>query len=233
MEPVRRLAALLLLSAGLFGCGDPLVDSKYRGEPILRLVGRIAALRGDGVPPDAEALVSMFWNRDLSSRPPTLVEQQSVSTNVQFPNEFEVLVFDPPTEDHALTMDSRLAVGFLLVYADLDGDRAFGAADRIVGGNANKALIWALEDVTAEEAPFAEAIPSGFSLVDFTNMACDPRRHDGPGPERVGPPVPRCSSDASCPPEFTCDTAFSVCVPRDDFELVIGPDFDLARTSCR
>lgn len=232
MESMKRWAPMALV-LGLVGCGDPLVQASYRGEPILRLVGRIAALRGVAVQPNEEALVSMFWNTDPSSRPPALVEQQSVSTNVEFPNAFEVLVFDPPTEAHLLTSDPRLAVGFLLVYADADGDRRFGPGDRIVGGNVSKALVWALEEVPAAEAPFGVSLPTGFSLSNLGQMPCELMPRDDRPPNRIAPPVKACTDDASCPPEFACDEAFRVCVPRDSFDLVIGEDFDLAAAGCR
>lgn len=231
MEPVKIVFAVGLMSA-LAGCGEPLVDADYRGEPILRLVGRISALRGDALATDDEALVSMFWNTDLGIEPPPLVEQQSISTNVQFPNEFEVLVFDPPTEQHLLQNDARLAVGFLLVYADRDGDRIFGAEDAIVGGNIKKALMWATEDVAAADAPFGADIPAGFSLLRVGEMQCEASLSSARLSMRASTTVRMCSSNDDCPRDFSCDTTFRVCVPRDGFDLVIGEDFDLMGASC-
>ncbi len=226
------MALTLGLVGALAGCGDPLVDAEYRGEPILRLIGRVSALRGDAGTSNDEALVSLFWNTDLGVDPPALVEQQSISTNLQFPNEFEVLVFEPPTEQHLLQDDARLAVGFLLVYSDRDGDRAFGPQDDIVGGNVNKALMWATEDVAGADAPFGADIPAGFSLLRVGEMQCEASMNSARASMRHSTTVRMCTSNDSCPADFSCDTTFRVCVPRDGFDLVIGEDFDLTGASC-
>jgi hypothetical protein len=228
---VKRWIALLTMF--LAGCGDPLVSAEYRGEPILRLVGRIASLRGGTtIGTDEAALVSMFWNTDLTATSPALVEQRSVSTNVEFPNAFEVLVFDPPAEEHLLTSDARLGVGFLLVYVDRDGDRTFGAADTIIGGNVIKALVWAVEDLDATASPFGTAIPTGFSLVNLPTAECAMPPDDGRHEFTRGPPVRTCATDDVCPPDFACDATYHVCVPRDGFDLVIGDEFELDRARC-
>lgn len=229
---MTRWTAAILLALVAAGCGDPLVDADYRGEPILRLVGRIASLRGGtDIGADEEALVSMFWNTDLTATTPALVEQRSVSTNVEFPNAFEVLVFDPPAEEHLLTSDPRLGVGFLLVYVDRDGDRTYGAADDIIGGNVTKALVWAVQDLDATSSPFGTDIPTGFSLVNLPAAECSmppPDDHHFTG----DPKVKSCTTDDVCPPDFTCDATYRVCVPRDGFDLVIGDEFDLDRATC-
>src|SRR5688572_717757 len=107
---MKQIAPLLLL---LVACGDPIVSADYRGEPIFRLTGEIESVgRGSITLADGEqALVSMFWNTNLSQTPPPLVAQDSVSAAVAFPSSFEVRIFDPPGEAHLVASDGRFGVG--------------------------------------------------------------------------------------------------------------------------
>ncbi|MFO0728920.1 MAG: hypothetical protein U1E65_34390 [Myxococcota bacterium] len=220
---------------GLLACGDPITGADYRGEPILRLTGRIESVgRGVAVPEGKEALVSMFWKTNLSTVTASLVAQDSVSTAITFPSTFEIRVFDPPTTADLVASDGRFGVGLLLVYVDLDGDHHYGPSEPVIGGNLQKALVWADQVIAATESPFATALPEGFSLVKQPFMACmGQMMHEQghPAPDG-GPHVSACVSDATCPQDFQCDLSFKVCVPKDDFELEIGGEFDLNRASC-
>jgi hypothetical protein len=230
---VNERTAFLLL---LVGCGDPLVSADYRGEPIFRLTGVIesvgpgAVALGDG----EQALVSMFWNTDLSRQPPALVAQDSVSSAITFPSTFEIRVFDPPAEVHLVAADPRFGVGLMLVFVDADADHLYDAGERMIGGNLNKAVVWAHEAVPAEDSPFGAELPEGFSLIDqpFSNCVRPPPFRGGPPPFDGRSHVSLCTTDASCPTGLICDSMFEVCVPKDNFKLTIGNDFDLSRAQC-
>jgi hypothetical protein len=229
---MKRVVPFVLLAAA---CGDPVTGSDYRGEPILRLTGRIDSV-GPGIEirDGEEALVSMFWKTDLSTTATSLRAQDSVSTAIEFPSSFEIRIFEPPTGEDLVQSDGRFGLGLLLVYLDRDGDRAFDREEPLIGGNLAKAIAWASEPVSADESPFSLAIPEGFSLVSQPFVTCTSQ--PPPGGMNRGPlegsHVSTCFSDDMCPPEFACDHMFSVCVPRDTFRLVIGGEFDIDHASC-
>lgn len=209
-----------------------MVDASYRGEPILRLKGVLTSV-GPGVDVgESEPLVSVFWNRDPTTEPPTIVEQTSVSTALRFPSAFELRVFEPPTADHLLVTDDRVALGMLLIYADRNANGHFDPqSDAMIGGNVRKGLVYATEPIEAADSPTMTALPLGFSLIDLPLGGC------GGGPPHQGGghgrPVQHCSAEDICPEGLTCDGEFGVCVPTDRFEVMIGGDFDVRRPVCR
>jgi hypothetical protein len=221
----------------LAGCGDPMVSADYRGEPIFLLTGEVESVGPGSVQlaPDETALVSMFWNTNLSRRSQRLLPQDSVSAAVQFPSTFEVRFFDPPETKHLVADDGRYGVGLLLAFVDADGDRTFDAGERLIGGSLDVAIIWASETIPATESPFARELPSGFSLIDRPFASCMRRPpRDGREPRiEDGQRGPSCASDATCPDGLVCQPTFRVCVPKETLKLVIAADFDLSRAACR
>ena len=224
----------MLYAAVLAGCGDGLVNSAYRGEPILRLEGALISI-GPGAPNtgDAEILVSVFWNRSINTTPPDFIEQTSVSTAIRFPQGFELRVFEPPLDEHFLVDDTRVAVGMLLLYADMDGNGSFTQGrDIVMGGNGQSGLAYATEAIPKASSPTGTDLPIGFSLLKLPLGYClkEPAQpHHGGGRQR---PVQRCTTDSSCPESFMCDLEFEICVPAGRIELVIDPDFELDRMIC-
>ncbi|MCB9653744.1 MAG: hypothetical protein H6729_06400 [Deltaproteobacteria bacterium] len=236
-----KLAAVIALTLALplSSCGDPLVSSAYRGEPILRLFGKIESVGHGwvGVEDGEEALVSMFWNTDLSTTAaPPLVAQDSVSAALQFPSTFEIRVFDPPTSAHLVASDGRFGVGLLLVYIDANANHAFDRTERVIGGSLSKALVWATTTIPATESPFSVELPEGFSVIQQPFSRCvvlsSRNGEGGPGSLDGGSHVRSCAADSACPSELVCDATFHICVPQEDFELTIDPAFSLDDITC-
>ena len=207
----RILFALLSIS-----CGDPILDTAYRGEPIWFAEGTINAPEQlEGLKLGDEVRASLFWIPNLSKdENPVLVEQTSVTAEVRFPATFEVRVFELPALDHYVESDGRYAAALLLIYVDEDRDGFYSGYDRLVGGTLNKVLVFAREVVPAEDGPTDDELPVGFSLVQ-PPLKCpqydgtpffpeDARLPDGPGFCAMNPcpEQTRCNDTGWCEPQF-------------------------------
>lgn len=216
---MRRLFALSLLASA---CGDPIVDTSYRGEPIWFVEGTINAPdQLDGLRLGDEVRASLFWSPNLNQadQPLVLIEQTSVTAEVRFPATFEVRVFEPPELDHFVTFDGRYAVALLLIYVDEDRDGFFGANDDVVGGTLNKALVFAREVVPAGESPSDAEIPIGFSLVN-PPLACPTSTYREYAPPPPPPEGPRDCQITMCPEEHHCN-AWGFCEPEYPLTITV------------
>jgi len=178
-------AALALLLA-LAGCGDRLVDGRYRGEPL-------AALRGSMVPtPETEVtgpvrLAIAWYPQWLAAEdpggeaaPPAIVTEE-VEAQGTFPVDFRFPIYGPPPA-RALAplaegLSGRGAFGILLAYQDLNGNRRldpipeFGApTDRVIASSllGDPRAVFALVYVDSPQ-PAATGLSPGFNLVQGVN----------------------------------------------------------------
>ena len=140
-----RAAPLALLSA--LGCGDPLVDGRYPGEPLFEVAGTVTA-DADEAPPSEGVRVTALWGPS-----DTLDWQGSVGLDTTFPARFALTLYAPPpdgTDDTPL--GPGLSLGALVLYTDDDHDGAFVRdSDSLVGGSEDRLLVYRHED--AEGAP--------------------------------------------------------------------------------
>ncbi len=210
---MRSLPLLLLL----FACGDPIVDTSYRGEPIWYVEGTINAPEQlHGLSLGDEVRASLFWVPNLNpSSPLQLIEQTSVTAEVRFPATFEVRVFEPPSDEHYVVSDGRYAVAMLLIYVDEDHDGFFSAADRMVGGAVQNALVFARDAVPMEESPSHAALAKGFSVVR------PPLDCPETGPVGYGPPPPEAPwACGACPEELRCNVS-GFCEPEYPLTITV------------
>ena len=114
MAPVRRaVLALLALAAG---CGDPLVDGEYGGEPQLILHGQF-----QGPPPalaqnDPGVRGAIFWNPGGTAPFASfeqLIEQPATGRPFRIPGPMEWPVFEPPGPEHLALL---IGLGMLLTW---------------------------------------------------------------------------------------------------------------------
>jgi hypothetical protein len=128
--PLAATAAALLLA----GCGDPLVDGDYRGEPLIRLAGRI---EGDAKTSSIQSpYLGIIWViYDFSSGDETgrVVTSLVPVPDAKFPGTFELALFDPPPpEAFNELFGVRYAMGAIVALDDVDGDRRF-TVDPVTG----------------------------------------------------------------------------------------------------
>ncbi len=208
---VLRLA-LPALTALLLAC-DPLVGEGYRGEPLFSFRGRVESY--EGTLPGGELRVSLFWSPTGRSQVPVeaLREQASASVSVSFPSTFEIRVFYPPATADLVPGEHPWGLALILVYQDRDGDGCFtpGASpSELVGGAADRVLLYAPAPLPAERSPTGAALERGFSLAAVP-LDCDGDHQGWHGTEDCGVALGTpCAADADCGP----DGAGGACLTR-------------------
>lgn len=121
--PVAATALVTLLAA----CGDPVAEGDYRGEPLIRIAGR---LEGDARTSTIHApyigiawMVFDFFSGEGKGRVVTSVVPVPDAT---FPGAFHLELFDPPPPEAFVDMFGvRYAIGAIVALDDVDGDRRF------------------------------------------------------------------------------------------------------------
>lgn len=221
---ILRAISLCVAACAVGGCGEPLVDSAYRGAPIFQFQGKVVAV--EDLPSDIDGepiMASIFWVIRRPDGSEALSEQASVSTRVDLLSRFEVTVFEPPRGEDLLEEIPPRALGLVLLYADHKHDGSYqDAEDRIVGATLNKVIVYTVD----EDA-------RGFSIEDRT-ILCPARLGDpadvlfpenvlvlpdGTAPE-LPPLVDRCSVN-SCRDDLHCDTSLGICVPDRPLEITV------------
>ncbi len=225
IHATRRASLALLLAASLGGCGDGLLDARYRGEPLFAYSGQLASSGAEPVyvfalragvfwlpydptaqrVPGTESTVIEGFDRIEGIAPDAaLVEQASIAVAVRFPGYFDLNVFAAPPADVHTTADG-LSYGVLLVYEDRDGDARFDVGE-LVGGGPSQLVYYARGSLAADATPLARPVTPGYGLVEL------PLRCGVPLPEypldetyevRVGAACTG-EGDPACGPGGTC-----------------------------
>lgn len=186
MRRARALLAAAGAAAALAGCGERLVDGRYRG-PVL------ASIQGSLVPtPETEVAgpvrLAIAWYPQWlaadaapgAALPPAIVTEDVEAVGT-FPVDFRFPVYGPPPA-RALAplaegLAGRGAFGVLLAYLDLDGDRRLDPiaadgrpVDRVVASSllGDPRAAFALVYVESAQPPGTGLSP-GFNLVAGVN----------------------------------------------------------------
>lgn len=198
----------------LLGCGDPLVDRQFRGDPLITIRGNVMG-SSDALPLDRPLLrLSVWWSPvGLSIRSHSeLVEQPSISTQSTVPFSFTLNVFDQPAQGHwtAQPDGSRYAIGTLMGYYDQndngrrDNDEAFLA-------NTRRLLLYAPQPLAISQSPLGRALDPGYYLTS-NSFVCPPSA-EGPPPS---PPPMKSGQDCSLRVGQACtqdtDCAPGICI---------------------
>ncbi|MCB9550283.1 MAG: hypothetical protein H6706_31180 [Myxococcales bacterium] len=190
-----------LLGLALLGCGDPLVQTAYEGEPVF--VHHQMVLDG-AQPPDAVSpRWGVFWLRGG-------FEAGNVDDGVEQPGTSRPAVrylgalrlYAPPAPALLATTagGGRYGIGSLLLYDDRDGDRLRGPDEPILG-TSQQALVYAPADLDAQASPTRRPLPAGFHVTRFP-LPCEPTRD---GTEDCGLPIgDPCVRAGDCGAEATC-----------------------------
>lgn len=117
----RSVLVLVLAAAGLAGC-DPLVDTTYPGEPLVRLQGVVSSTQGTDIAPTGAKGAVLWQAANLS--------ELTGFTRLPLSLDFPVLTFEvmePPADDAVFQVDPGEPVigeGYLHIVKPTTGERA-------------------------------------------------------------------------------------------------------------
>jgi len=218
----------LLVSGAVFalGCGAPLVDSTYGGEPKLTLTGR---MEGAAPEPDQQVLHfrgALFWNPRGTAAFDSfdaLLEQPSSSRPFQWPGVVEWNVFGFPASEQLATTPSgaRYGVAVALFYNDSDNNLRRDPGEKVYAELEYAALVFAPEALAAGDSPTGRAMPAGYHIVSRP-FSCAPPTAPG-AEEECGVPLGAvCQTDSDCGARGVC-LAGGPWWPTDGFCAVPEP----------
>lgn len=153
----------------LVGCGDPLVDGSYPGEPLMTLEGSVyfvgtSAFFGDD---PAELRIAVFWAGGEVGE-----GEQQVAVDASFPAEYTLdLLKRPPASAHLempWARGARVAVGTPVLYYDVDEDGRWSEADTLAGGNSGLGVLHVDDAVPADLA-----VEAGYQRASTNSPLCD------------------------------------------------------------
>lgn len=127
-----------LLILVLAGCGDPLVDARYQGEPLLEVSGSVLS---DFTPEelaltDGPLAVTLDWAElDEAETPPKV----AVAITTNFPARYTLRIYEPPPKnayfDAPWSDGAKVAIATPILFMDEDRDGVWDAdSEQVVGG---------------------------------------------------------------------------------------------------
>ncbi len=189
----------MALLGSFAGCGDPLVDTGYRGVSRWQIQGEVVLDEGPTM--DTTHLrLAVFWgpgdlrddNLDHYS------EQVSTSQAAQVPAPFVLNLFEAPPTANA--NGAAYVIGRVLAYLDLNQDGRRGLAEPIAGLDVPTALLYASAPLPIGQTPTSVALSAGFHRVLLPQLCNRPL----PGPTTAGDCGVRlgraCQNDLDCHP---------------------------------
>lgn len=147
---VCTLALAAALAAALASaCGDPLVDGRYRGEPLFTLSGTVIA--DESVAWEdwevGEVRVGLEWAEWEGDEERGGYDVEELEIRTSFPAQFEVHIYQPPSLDALFWTPwlpgHEVAVARPLLYLDRDGDSRWDIdEDEVLGGTFDTVLVY-------------------------------------------------------------------------------------------
>ncbi len=211
-SPLRARAAALCLAGILPGCGDPLVDRLFQGDPLISVRGNVSGA-SDVLPLEKPLVrISAWWSpvglqvSDYSQ----LVEQPSITTQSTVPFSFTLNVFDTPTLFTQLPDGTRYAVGSLLGYYDQNENGHRDPGEPLLG-NTRRVLLYAPQPLAISQSPLGRALKPGYYLTS-NSFACPPSAGGPPPMPPPQPPGADCSQNLSQACTQNADCAPGICV---------------------
>lgn len=214
MAPVMRdtpkAAPLLRVLVGVLAsvtvsCGDSLVDETYRGTPRFTMRGSVAGTSEYVDEEHPEVSVAVFWSPGGAAMDSnaTLIEQRGTSQLAEFYRPFDLKLFDEPGAEYFYTTPSgaRYGIARLGAYQDLNENGQRDDEEPILGHSRARALIRALQDLTAKDSPTGAPLTEGWHIVS-TPLQCPSSGPFAPEPVANGdcgvPLGSECRNDADC-----------------------------------
>ena len=196
------------------GCGDPLVDVSYQGQPLFSFRGYIVDTRVGWREAPEQVRVAVLWspapNATTLVQVEALVEQRAASLTARFPSSFQMHLFQRPEDAWLRGPDSgRFGVGYPVVYHDRNGNQRC-ESDEVLGNAWSTAILYAPEPLSAQRSPTDRDLPQGFSLTALPLPCGDSVENPG---EDCGVPL-----GAPCEEDADCGTR-GMCLPADDSDI--------------
>ena len=192
MTQVRLFALLSVLVA----CGDGIVGTEYRGEPLYSFEGIILTFM-DEVPEEEITRVALGWNKssELNFDLGNLQLQDSLSATVRFPSIFEVNVFYPPETELFDGLEGEWALAYVLIYSDDNRNERLDEGE-LIGGAPEQALLYSRTELEAQESPTGQPLPAGYHIIPLP-LTCEPKPIVD-GQDCNVPLGEACESDVDC-----------------------------------
>jgi len=214
---VIRIATLPIVIAALIhcGCGDPVRDAAYAGQPIALLEGVIDQGSGSASPVPFKTRIALFWMTETgwiqSAHPAQVVVDGSG---------WRIPIYGPPPLG---ARAAGYALGRVLPFRDGDEDGRRGPDEPFHARSQEATIYWSETGLDPSTAPVTHPLPPGFHRIGGA-VPCD-----GPWPvgdmdcgDEFGAICERsCEGDAICgAPDITggidrhCLFEADACAPR-------------------
>lgn len=119
MAAARWLAGVWL--ASVIGCGDPLVDGRYEGEPLFTLSGQVEALLAPKT--TAPTRIGVLWVNFARNGDIALFQEAQAESGAP-PFGFRLQLFAPPTQEslNVFGENAVVGMGFISAFEDVNND---------------------------------------------------------------------------------------------------------------
>jgi hypothetical protein len=217
---MNRLSKVMaLLAIVVVGCGDPVMEKDFRGDPLFSFEGSVVTYIDDRHS-DHTLRVSPFWNPDGVKKvlKENLREQSSASVTVSFPAKFEINIFRPPKPEDLVKGEPKYGMALMVVYKDFNDDGHYSAhdSDEFFGSARDHVLFYAPQTIDPAISPIGIALPQGFSLLRMP-MRCKGHSFSHRSTARELPLLGHpCSQSKECGPGGYCLN------PRQDCSFING-----------
>lgn len=162
----------LIACVALLGCGDPLVEGDYRGQPLIEISGTIRVEDSLTSAQAAAVRVGLLWVG--AAQQGDLTQGRSESS---FPARYSMKVFARPPTRAMRTLPDRgglQGTARIVLYIDENGDDQLDSLERIVGAAPNQVLAYftSSEPTTLVRG----SLRTGYQVMEL--FACDDRLVD-------------------------------------------------------
>lgn len=176
MHPTLRWLSIAMVGPLLGACGDAAPDEGYAGEPLDVIDCTVSGL----LPTDTVIRLALAWQRPEDGM---LVAGSDTSVVEAFPAQATIRIFQPPDpgyEQGRADVEGTLALGFIVAFADEDGDgRWTMGVDTMVGGGVAMAVVYT--------AAGAYGVPVGDLAPGFHHVQTNGCTYPKESPRFAGP----------------------------------------------
>ena len=193
--PITTLAVAAFAILATARCGEPIRDGAYQGEPLAVIDGILDQPANSADPIPETLAVGLLWAGpdpyDLAGR----IQQPGVWASLAHTDEFRLIVHDkPPPAARA----AGYALGRLVLYTDLDGDRVLDPDEPIRNSSDSLRVVWSPEGLDPAVHPVTLPVPAGLHVIEG-HLPCDQPFTRTRDVEDCGVPLGEsCNNDREC-----------------------------------